>query len=443
MTITVKRLLFWAIIGGTIVLGMAGAAHGSGFAVSEQSVKGLGYANAGVAAVAEDASTIFFNPAGLVHLDGRSGQINTHIIAPTAEFRNQGSVTSPAAGGVPLTGGNGGDGGEVAVVPNLYYAHSFSDQLKFGIGFFVPFGLATDYDPGWVGRYHGLRSEVRAYNINPAIAYRINKYLSLGLGISAQLTTAELTNAIDYGTLAGSPQALDGKGKVEGEDWGFGANVGVLVDVSEATRFGIHYRSHIDHTLKGDATFETPPPAAGIAQALGLVNTTARAKVSLPETVSVSGYHAINERWAVLADVTWTKWSRVEELRIQFDSGAPDSVTTLGWDDTWRFSAGMIFKPVDRLNVRWGVAYDQTPVPSDARRTPRIPDNDRWWLTVGAGWQFNDWFTLDGGYAHLFIDDPRLNQDPAEPENALRGALIGKYEDVAAHIFSVGASFHF
>ncbi|MGD8703633.1 MAG: outer membrane protein transport protein, partial [Desulfosarcina sp.] len=247
---------------GACVLVIAGSAMGAGFAIIEQSAASAGYAYAGAAAVAEDASTIFFNPAGMSLQSGNELQIGGHYIIPKAEFKNQGSnngLPPPLSG--PLLGGNGGDAGEAALVPNLFYMHDFSDKWKAGIGITAPFGLVTEYDNGWVGRYYALKSDLATLNINPSVAYKINDQWSLGVGISFQRVEAELTQAIDWGTALVSQglapptlsQNLDGTAKIEGDDWGFGANVGLIFEPRPGTRLGLHYRSQIDHTLEGDA----------------------------------------------------------------------------------------------------------------------------------------------------------------------------------------------
>jgi long-chain fatty acid transport protein len=436
---------------GACVLVIAGSAMGAGFAIIEQSAASAGYAYAGAAAVAEDASTIFFNPAGMSLQSGNELQIGGHYIIPKAEFKNQGSnngLPPPLSG--PLLGGNGGDAGEAALVPNLFYMHDFSDKWKAGIGITAPFGLVTEYDNGWVGRYYALKSDLATLNINPSVAYKINDQWSLGVGISFQRVEAELTQAIDWGTALVSQglapptlsQNLDGTAKIEGDDWGFGANVGLIFEPRPGTRLGLHYRSQIDHTLEGDATYNTPAQAAPLAAATGRVNTTVTADVTLPENVSFSGYHAFNERWAILADITWTKWSRLDELRIKFGNGAGDSFDTYNWDDSWRYSVGGIFKPMEALELRAGVALDETPIPNEQRRTPRVPGADRTWLTFGAGYQFSELIKVDFAYGHLWIDDPKINKDPTEPENRGKGALIGEY-DSSIDIISAAISFQF
>ncbi len=440
-------LLFLAAMAMSCVLLSSGSAMGSGFAIIEQSAASAGYAYAGVAAAAQDASTIFFNPAGMALQSGNELQLGAHYIIPKADFKNQGSTTVLTT---PLSGGNGGDGGKAAVVPNLFYMHSFSEKWTAGIGMTAPFGLTTEYDDGWVGRYHGLKSKLSTLDINPSVAYKINDQWSVGVGVSIQEAKADLSNAIDYGTALvarglappSASQNLDGKAEVDGDDWGVGANVGLIFEPLAGTRVGVHYRSQISHTLEGDANFYTPAVAAAFAQAAGLVNTTATADVTLPDTVSISGYHAFNDRWAILADITWTNWSLLDELRIKFASGAADSVTTLDWDDSWRYSLGGIFKPMEALELRAGVAFDESPIPSEQRRTPRIPGADRTWLTFGVGYQFSEMVTVDFAYGHLFIDDPKIDKDISEAENQLRGALVGEY-DASVDIISASISFQF
>jgi long-chain fatty acid transport protein len=271
---------FWFPVAAVVsmMLLFTGSAMGSGFAIIEQSASAAGYAYAGAAAAAQDASTIFFNPAGMALQSGNELQIGAHYIIPKAEFKNQGSTTVLTTS---LSGSNGGDGGDAALVPNLFYMHEVSPKWKAGIGITAPYGLVTEYDDGWVGRYYALRSELATLNINPSVAYKINDQWSLGAGVSFQRAEAELTKAIDWGTAAviaaGAPssisQNLDGTAKIEGDDWGVGANVGLIFEPLGGTRFGLHYRSKIDHTLEGDATFDTPPAAAPLAAFSGRVNT--------------------------------------------------------------------------------------------------------------------------------------------------------------------------
>jgi long-chain fatty acid transport protein len=425
-------------------------AIGGGFLLFEQGVKGLGNAFAGGAAVAEDASTIFFNPAGLTRLSGSQFALAGYYIVPKSEYNNKSATVSPAlpvVGGTPLSGGDGGNAGESAFLFNFYFAQEISKQLHAGLGVTVPYGLGTDYDRNWVGRYHAVKSDLLTIDINPSVAYRVNKWLSLGGGISAQYAKAELTNAVDFGTIgfiggAGTlPQSLDGFTKLNADDWGWRWNVGILVEPKANLRFGLAYRSDIDYTLKGDAKFDVPAGAEAIAIGAGLVDTDAKGQVTFPGHASLSAYWQIHEKFAVMGDIFWTNWSKLNELSIELGTGR-DSVTTLDWKDTYRFSLGGSFYPNRNWTWRAGIAYDQTPVPNDKLRTPRIPDNDRIWATMGLSYTFSKSFGIDIAYVHVFVNDPKIRKSGTEPEDIPRGSLNGDY-DANVNLFSAQVNFVF
>ncbi|MGD9248141.1 MAG: outer membrane protein transport protein, partial [Desulfobacteraceae bacterium] len=211
--------------------------HASGYAIVEQGVRGLGTAYAGAAALAEDPSTIFYNPAGLVRLSGKQVEGGIHYIVPKAEYKDKGSTTVLTTA---LTGGDGGDGGEAALVPNLYYSQQLSDRMVVGLGIHAPFGLATKYDREWVGRYHAVESKLATININPTAAVRINDQWSVGAGLSIEYAEATLSNKADLGTLGqlppfngalgGTPQSDDAFAEVEGDDWSYGFNIGFMFE---------------------------------------------------------------------------------------------------------------------------------------------------------------------------------------------------------------------
>jgi long-chain fatty acid transport protein len=417
----------------------SGVASGAGFAVVEQSVTGLGTAFAGGAAAAEDASTVFFNPAGLTLLKGQQAIAGAHAIDTSFRFDNRGSThaLTPLTG-EGLTGSNGGNGGTLGIVPNLYYSASLANGWAFGLGINAPFGLVTDWNTGWVGRYHALKSDVLTVNINPAAAYKVTRNLSLGAGLNAMYMRARLSQAVDFGTLlaaaGGTPQRDDGKATLDADDWAYGFNAGLLWEFTTDTRAGLQYRSKVEQKLKGTANFDVPAKAQAILTALGssaFTDTDASGDITLPDTVSLSVYHRYNPRLAVMADATWTHWSTFDELKIEFDNPSqPDSVTTEKWDDAWRFAVGATYNPVPEWPLRMGLAYDQTPVPDAAHRTPRLPDNDRYWLSLGTGYRATDRLSFDVGYAHLFVKDGKIDKDPVG-EDASRGGLKGEFQNSA------------
>ena len=425
------------------VLFSAGSALGAGFSLIEQGVAGLGNAYAGGAASADDAATIFFNPAGMTRIANQQAVVGAHLIMPTAAFHNEGSThVLQAKTGVPLLGGNGSDAGVAKLAPNFYYVRKMGDRLALGLGVNSPFGLATDYESSWVGRYHALESDVVTININPSVAYKVTDHLSVGGGLDIQYISATLSNAIDFGTLdaVGAfqalglapgalklvPQAADGYVRVEGNDWSFGYNLGLLYEFNENTRVGAAYRSSVKHTLKGEAEFSGVP--SGLAPFPVFKNGGVSADIKLPDSFSVSVAHRITPQWTVMADVTWTDWSVFNELRVKFDNPAQaDSVTVTDWRDSYRYSLGVTYAPGGRWTYRAGVAYDETPIPDTQHRTPRIPDGNRLWTAAGLGYKISKVMTVDVGYAHLFIKDPVINKTPTG-EDATRGGLNGTYD---------------
>jgi long-chain fatty acid transport protein len=449
----IKGTIFSVLL---ISLLVSGSAFGAGFALIEQSVSGLGNAFAGGAASAEDATTIFFNPAGLSRIKGTQFIGGVHVVIPTNKFDNEGSthVLQPLTT-VPLMGGNGGDGGVTGIVPNAYISRQINDRFTFGLGINVPFGLETDYDSGWVGRYHALNSELLTVNINPTLAFRINENLSVGIGLSAQYLDATLSNAIDFGTLdalpvalggfggafALIPQAADGHVELTGDSWGYGFNLGLLYEFNQNTRIGLAYRSRVKHDIEGDADFTSVPPGMVVATGGWFTDTDVEADLDLPDNASVSLFHQINPQWAVMADVTWTNWELFDEIRFEFASGQPDGVTTEDWDDNFRYSVGVNYLPSQNWIIRGGAAYDETPIPDAARRTPRLPGEDRFWLATGFGYKFSDSLRFNIGYAHLFIEDPEIRKTPTG-EDAIRGGLTGTY-DSDADIVSAQISWTF
>ncbi|MCX4190999.1 OmpP1/FadL family transporter [Methylophaga sp. OBS1] len=381
-----------------LIAALPGTVSAAGFAIKEQSITSLGRAFAGSAAVAEDASTIFFNPAGLTYLDRSELDLGLNYIKPQSEFRDEGSTIN----GNPLTGGDGGDAGNDAFVPNFYLSHPVNDKVTLGFGVSAPFGLVTEYKDDWVGRYLAVKSEMLTLNFNPTLAIQATEKLSLGFGVSAQYIDVKLTKVAQVPADAGV--------ELEGDDWGYGYNLGLLYQFTDQTRVGLSYRSKISHTLEGDGTLD----ALGVKEDIS-------ADLDLPETVSLAIHHQLNDKWAIMADATWTRWSRFEELVIESD-GILSTDKPENWDNSMRYGIGLSYQYNDKWQFRTGVAYDETPIPSSGFRTARIPGNDRKWVAFGASYQYSDNIVIDAAYAHLFMDDPRIN----ESESIYN--LRGKYD---------------
>jgi long-chain fatty acid transport protein len=411
-----------AIAVGAALGGLAPGVIAGGFGIGTQSGSGTGNAFAGGAAAADDASVVWSNPAGMTLLP-RGKQITgaLHMLKPSFKFQNQGSTGAYAAPGT----GDGGDGGGWAFVPNGFFTMDINPQWRFGVALNAPFGLKTEYDTGWRGQLTGIKSEIKTVNINPSVAYQLNDVVSIGGGLSVQKIEAELTG------FAGAA----GISTLTADDVGYGFNLGLMAQVSPATRLGLSYRSRIKYDLEGTVTFSGNP--------LGNGNISADLKV--PESFSFSAFHVLNPKWELMGDITRTGWDSVQQLRILRTSGPGTGtvLTTLvfNWKDTWRYGVGANYKWSDQTKLRFGLALDKTPT-NDVDRTPRLPDQDRTWLAFGVQHRVSKAGVLELGYAHEFIKDARVNNTvPGFPPCAA-GCLTGSFEN-KADIFSVQYSHSF
>jgi len=452
-----------------LVAGIASAStmsQAGSFGLIEQSASGQGSAYAGASALGEDASTVYFNPAGMTRLSGQQIVVAGHIISPNATFTNNGSTD---ALGTALPGPNSSTG-DPAFVPNFYYTAEMPNEFYFGIGVNVPFGLSTEYDDGWVGRYHALRSEITSININPSIAWKATDKVSVGFGINIQYIELELTNNIDsYGActsiapFSGQTAAdcvnagLTGLGiasqdsalKLDGDSLELGWNAGILIDVNKASRMGIAYRSAIKHNVSGNAAYNLDsrlqPFADGATAGTGfniLQNTTLEATAELPETFSLSYVSEMNDKWTALFDWTWTGWGSLGEIVIVQAGGVPGQEATLdlSYRNTNRFSFGMNYQHNDKLIYRGGIALDETPIRSPELTSARIPGNDRLWVSLGAGYAPSASWSFDLGYSHLFLSDTEINNNGGRSSS--NATLTGSYES-SVDIFSAQANFYF
>ncbi|MCP4236982.1 MAG: aromatic hydrocarbon degradation protein [Aestuariibacter sp.] len=431
-----KRQIFLGVVAAFAVPGMVQAA---GFALIENSASGQGNAYAGAAAHTLDASTVFFNPAGMMRLEGDSLTVAGHFIKPNSEFNNNGSSAAAVLGGGALTGEDD-DGGANALVPNFYWVKGLDDEMKFGLGMQTLFGLATKYNDDWVGRYHAVETDLKTINFNPSIAYQVNEQLSVGGGVDIVFGDITFTNAIDFGAICAaqglasascSPQQTDGFADLGGDNLSspaLGYNFGLQYLITPETIFGMSYRSEINLDLEGKADFTVPSGAAFVMSGGLFLDSDITAGVTLPASLALSVAHRVDSI-TYLADITWTGWSSFDELRINYqNANQPDSVTTEDWEDSMRYSAGLDYQYSDKMVLRTGLAYDETPVPSAERRTARVPGNSRTWLSFGLSYLLDEELSVDVGYSHLFIDDTKINNEFESSVPTLAATLTGEYE---------------
>ena len=457
-------------VAGAVLALSATQAFGTGFQLNENSASSLGNANAAGAAFTDDVSAMWWNPAALSLFPRIQGAAAIHVITPSIKFRNDGSL--PAAN-QPL-GGDGGDAGGNNFVPNMYIAVPINQQWAFGLGVNVPFGLTTEYDDGWLGRYQALKSQIQTININPAISFKVNPQFSVGVGVNYQHIKATLTNNVNYsgallqaaaangiapGTptfnaIAGLTGGLDSKATINADDSAWGWNIGFAWDATPQLRVAAAYRSEMKYDVKGNIDFDnpavplppgTPPQLAGtIALLSGGVNSQAlygrgvSSDITIPQIVNLSMVYRFNNQWEMMADAQWTGWSSISELK--FNSSSPPSLPTvpLAWDDTWKIAVGATYKHNDMWKFRAGVAFDQTPVTNDP--TARLPDSDRWWLSVGTEYRMSPNLKFDAAFVYIFADSPNFNQN--QGSTATNGLIKGSY-DASTTILSLQGTYTF
>jgi long-chain fatty acid transport protein len=422
-------------------LGFASRADASGFQVRENSAAYQGTAFAGQASGNQDLSVMFANPATMTQFSGSAIEGNATEIVPRSVFTGSATTTGPGFATRAVGGSdNEVDGATLAFVPAIYAMTSITSDLKAGISVTAPYGLMTHYDNDWVGRYNALRSELLTFDINPSVAYRVLPWLSIGGGVSAQYAKATLSRALNLSFL-GQP---DGNFRVDGDSWGFGFNGGILLEPLAGTRIGLAYRSQVDHRIEGDADFTVSPVAAAILGA-AVADSGASAEIRSPATVTASLTQSITPALDVMLDVQWTNWEVFDRLIVQRDNTTPLTNQVENWRNSWFAALGAAWRVDDRWTLRTGIAYDQAPI-KEGFVTARLPDQDRYWLSVGASYKFTDALSLDAGYTHIFlpnntpIDEVAPGGDGAPTPTG--GHLVGTY-DAAIDIVSVAAKFRF
>ncbi|MDN4055535.1 OmpP1/FadL family transporter [Massilia sp. YIM B02763] len=422
-----------------LALGAASMNAGaSGYRFGSQSVSAQGTAESN-GAEAADASTIFANPAGLSRLEGRQFMGGVTALVPHSTFQDSGSTRFTRT---PVGGKTSQDdyAPEVVAAPSLYYSQKIDDRWTAGVGVFVPYGTKLDYDWNWSGRYALTNIKLEAVTINPSVSFKVNEQHAFGFGIDAEYMKARLGQGVDVpgsviaaqasgsgavlarqiAALGGNPALLatagDAHGSVEGKDWGYGFNLGYMYSPTESTRFGIAYRSSIKHELKGGAIWDfsgvtSSPVVNGVLQSAShRANSAARVDLRTPETLSINAFHQFDEKWAGMADVTWSRTSRMENIDIQFvGTTEGDETIRQQWKNTVRVSLGGNYKLNEAVTLRAGIAHDDAPIRSDALRHAALPDADRMQLSFGANWKLTPNSSLDMAYSYLDFKDANGN----------------------------------
>jgi long-chain fatty acid transport protein len=376
---------------------------------------------------------MFFNPAGLALLGKPEVTVAAHAIDLETKFHDTGSRLPLAGLGALPTGSTHDDAGDVIALGNAYLAWPLKDSVAFGLAVNTPFGLKTEYDDPWIGRFQGIKSELTTINVNPAIAVKLSDRVSLGFGANYQHAHAELTNAVMLGP------ATEGRARLDVDDDTWGWNWGGIFTLPSTTRIGVSYRSQMTFSLTGDTKVSTLT-GLPIAAASGPT----KVGITFPDSANLSVVQPLNEAFELRADASWMNWSKVGTVyATNTTTGAPRDVLHFGFKDTARIALGVDYKRSEQWSFRAGTAWDQSPV-TDEVRTVRLPDNDRWWLSVGTRWHPTPNLMLDAAYAHLFISntDIALTREQTGAPASFASTVVGGYDN-SVNIVSLQATWAF
>jgi long-chain fatty acid transport protein len=440
MSISVRRSMLAAVASCAVVA--ASSAYAGGFAVREQSATAQGLSFAGAASGSGGLSSMFWNPATITMAPGWQSEWHASLILPYADIvpdaTTQAQIAalgartvpippppSPLAGALGTFGPfgsspfNSGNIGQAAIVPASYSSYQINERLWVGMYTGAPFGLGTKAEPNWAGQIYGRSARVFSFNATPTVGYKVSDWLSLGAGVQVQYLAVDLTRAVPANIglsplqrgalLAGGATAaqlaaistgiagltavspLAPTGRLEADDIGFGYTLGATLTPFAGTDIGIGFRSSIRHELQGTAT-----PAL-------LTVVPIRAALNLPETVTVGLTQRVGAQWKVMLGYEWANWSRIKDPAVV--NRIDGTITTdlpYHYRDGHFFSAGAEYQWTPQLAVRGGVAYEISPI-RDNVRTVSLPDNDRFWLSIGASYRLSEKLSVDVAYSHIFV----------------------------------------
>ena len=409
-----KTLLSAAVAVG--LLSTSTVTQAAGFQLAEYSATGLGRAYAGEAAMADGADAQWRNPAMLTYLEGTQVSVGAIYVDPNIDIEGTSGANTPA---------NSKDFAHSAVIPNFYVSHKYSEKLAIGFAAGTNYGMETDLGTDFAGANHGNEASVISMELNLNAAYQVLDNVSVGGGVRYVMAEGSF-GATATGTL---PVGTTLK-YMEGDDTAWGWQVGTAWQINENNRLGFAYKSEIDLTLEGHAkgfAFNMANPNAHKPGSMDL---------ALPATAEIASFHQLTDKVAVHASINWTDWSSFEKLVADFPGEQPDTIKMENWEDNYRFAIGTTYQMTPKLALRSGIAYDTSAV-SEEHRTATIPETDRTWLSIGAGYQWSEQLTLDAGFTYILAKDAKMH----ETDPGLGGADMfgGSFEgEVTGSIWLVG-----
>ena len=395
-------------------------AHAGGLYLYELGNPEVGLAAAGWAARAQDAATVYTNPAGMTRLERSELMVGIQPLYLHTKF-------SPDA--ATSTSGSDGDASTWLPAAGLYYVHGLTPKLKIGVGSLGYFGLGLDYGDDWVGRYYVQEVTLQALGLQPAVAYQVTEWLSLGAGVVALYAVLDQKVAINNL----QPGLPDGRLEIEDRKWAFQANLGILVEPRKGTRLGLTYLS------KADLDFADNPQFSGLGPGLeailrdrGLLNSELQVGFTMPQALMFSVYHDLNDRWAVMGNLGWQDWSEFGMVGIGVVSSNVTSLTVdRNYKDTWHVALGGQYRLSEPWLLTAGVSYDSS-LMDDEDRTPDLPLGEAWRFGLGARYDWSQDMALGLAYEFLWGGDLDMDVD----RGVLAGNVSGTYENTSMHFIN-------
>ncbi len=416
---------FWA--GMLLASLVASSAQAGGLYLYELGTSDVGTAGAGWTARAQDASTVFTNPAGMTRLKKSELLVGVQPLYLHTEFSPDSNTT---------TSGRDGDASTWLPAGGLYYVHNLMPKLKIGVSTVGYFGLGLDYENDWVGRYYVQEIKLQAMGVQPALAYRVADWLSLGVGVVALYGVLEEKAAVNNI----GPNQSDGKLKIEDSDWTYQVNLGVLVEPRKGTRFGLTYLSEGDLKFKDKPKFSNLGPGMEAAlRANGVLDAKVKIEFTMPQSLMFSGYHELNDRWAIMGNLGWQDWSEFGKVGVSVASENTSSLTfDRNYKDTWHVAVGTHYRVADPWLLTAGVAYDSSMV-DDKDRTPDLPLGEAWRFGLGARYDWSKKLALGVGYTFLWSGDLDMNVN----RGSLAGNVSGTYENASMNFINLYLNWKF
>ena len=410
---------------------VAGPAMAGGILLYEAGQEGAGLANAGSAALATDPSVLMNNPAGLTALDGTQVSLNGQLILGDMGFqRDDDNDFSGNEGGNPLPYLPGS---------SFFISHKINDCASVGFGMYGNFGLSVDYDDDWAGRYFSQGSTLIGLSLQPTYAYKINDDLSIGFGPRLVYGYYSTEIAIDNNVILPFDRFDDGQVQFKDTDTGVGLNLGLRYQLDERTTLGLAYTSKVDLEFEDSPEFKDidNPLLSGALNQLSLQSL--QVDMAIPQTLSMSVAHSLDEQWTLLASANWQDWSEFGEMGVEVETAAGGSAGTLSrnYHDTWHLSFGAQNQLGPKLRWNMGVAYDSSAV-DDKDRTVDNPMNDTWRLATGLNYQVDEGSDLDLAYTLVWPAEMGIEQSKRSGDT-----LSGELSSSALHIVGGGATWRF